>query len=309
MLTLSNTHLLPDGSLRPGFLYSANAEGSGKSLLAKLAMIPRIGNAPTGCDPEDEQEIRKSIFAAALAANPVLFLDNVKKHLSSGSLESCMTASVLQGRILGQSRQIQVENHMTVMITGNGCTISPDLRRRLLIVELFLRQARPEDRSIERPLDDSRIQLYRGEILSDLWAITRAWFNAGAPEPQKSHTSFPGWARIIGGILEHSGFASPCAQTKAAISGDRDTEDMQKLVTTMAERHPNNELRSSQMYELCREIGAFSRLVGDEDSDMESGQRIRLSKIFTRFDGRIFGELTFHINDTGSKNTRSYYVA
>ena len=262
MLTLFNGHLLPKGAQRPGFLYSANSEGSGKSLLAKLAMIPRLGNAPTGCDPEDEQEIRKSIFAAAMAASPVLLLDNVKKHLSSGSLEACMTASVLQGRVLGQSRQIQVENQMTVIITGNGATISPDLRRRLLLVELFLREARPEDRSIKRPLDDARIQEYRGEILSDLWAITRAWFNAGMPEPQRSHTSFPGWARIIGGILEYSGFASPCTQAKTAMSGDRDTEDMQKLVTAMAEKYPNEELRSSQMYELCREIGAFSRLVG-----------------------------------------------
>ena len=88
MLTLFNLHVLPKGTQRPGFLYSANSEGSGKSLLAKLAMIPRLGNAPTGCDPEDEQEIRKSILAAAIAASPVMFLDNVKKHLSSGSLES-----------------------------------------------------------------------------------------------------------------------------------------------------------------------------------------------------------------------------
>ena len=156
ILTLCAIHLLPKGSQRPGFLYSANSEGSGKSLLAKLAMISRMGNAPTGCDPEDEQEIRKSIFASALAATPILFMDNVKKHLSSGSLEACMTASVLKGRVLGQSRGIEVQNNVTVFITGNGCTISPDLRRRLLIVELFLREARPEDRKIKNPLDDAR---------------------------------------------------------------------------------------------------------------------------------------------------------
>ena len=109
MLTLFNSHLLPKGTTRPGFLYSANSEGSGKSLLAKLAMIPRLGNAPTGCDPEDEQEIRKSIFAAAMAASPVLFLDNVKKHLSSGSLEACMTASILKGRLLGNPARYKLK--------------------------------------------------------------------------------------------------------------------------------------------------------------------------------------------------------
>jgi hypothetical protein len=112
--------------------------------LAKLAIIPRLGNAPTGCDPEDEKELQKRIFSAALAASPVLFLDNVKKHMSSGSLESCMTATTISGRVLGQSREVKVDHQMIVMMTGNGCTISPDMRRRSLIIELFLKQARSE---------------------------------------------------------------------------------------------------------------------------------------------------------------------
>jgi hypothetical protein len=212
ILTLCAIHLLPKGSQRPGFLYSANSEGSGKSLLAKLAMISRMGNAPTGCDPEDEQEIRKSIFASALAASPILFMDNVKKHLSSGSLEACMTASVLKGRVLGQSRGIEVQNNVTVFITGNGCTISPDLRRRLLIVELFLREARPEDRKIKNPLDDDAIITLRGEILSALMEFDAGVGGCWPAAPKTSHPSFPVWASVVAGILEHAGFASPCTQ-------------------------------------------------------------------------------------------------
>ena len=39
MLTLFVSHIIPRGALRPGFLYTANAEGSGKTLLARLAIV------------------------------------------------------------------------------------------------------------------------------------------------------------------------------------------------------------------------------------------------------------------------------
>jgi hypothetical protein len=317
MLTLFAFYLLPKGSQRPGFLYSANSEGSGKSLLAKLAMIPRIGSAPTGCDPEDEHELRKSIFASAIAASPIFFLDNVKKHLSSGSLEAAMTATHIKGRLLGQSREVEAYNSITFFITGNGCTISSDLRRRLLIVELFLREAMPEDRKIHHPLDHNGVLLIRGEILSALWSLTRAWADAGQPKPKTSHTSFPVWANIIGGIIEHAGFASPCTRAATDISGDRDTADMQRLVSAMAARGKKGDLKPKEMYELCRQIGAFPGLVGEDESDLGDGEKAAnnrrvLGKIFKRFESRIFSDghnsHTFRIYDGGSKNTKAYYV-
>ena len=46
---------------------------------------------------------------------------------------------------------------MTVFLTGNGATISGDLRRRVLHVDLFLREAMAEDRQIQNPLDEAEI--------------------------------------------------------------------------------------------------------------------------------------------------------
>ena len=82
---------------------------------------------------------------------------------------------------------------MTIFLTGNGATISSDMRRRLLIVELFLREARPEDRIIRNPMDDSRIHALRGEILSALWAVTRAWARLDDPNlKSRTHLSLSG---------------------------------------------------------------------------------------------------------------------
>ena len=85
-----------------------------------------------------------------------------------------------------------------------------------------------------------------------------------------------------------------------AISGDRDTCDMQRLVSAMAERHKRQDLKPAAIYDLCREIGAFPQLVGDEETDMDNGKRNILSRIFSRFDGRVFpAGHTFRIYNGG----------
>ena len=208
-LTLFCFNLIPRGAPRPGFLFTGNAEGTGKTLLARLAIIPRCGIAPIGPLPPKEEEIQKRIFSAALAGSPVLFFDNGKRHVSSGALESALTAHFIEGRVLGRSENVAIENMTTVFMTGNGATVSPDLRRRLLLVELFLREARAEDRIIKNPLDEAGVIALRPAILSALWGLTLAWAEAGQPPPQIRLPSYEAWSRVVGGILEHTGFASP----------------------------------------------------------------------------------------------------
>ena len=236
MLTLFVFNIIPQGTLRPGFLYTANAEGGGKTLLARLAIVPRVGFTPIGSLPEQEEEIEKRIAAAAIAGAPTLFFDNGKRHISSGSLERAITATNLEGRILGKSQSYQIENMMTVFLTGNGATISGDLRRRVLHVDLFLREAMAENRQIQNPLDEAEICAQRAEILSALWSITTAWDRAGRPLPKLKLPDFKGWSEVVCGILEHAGFASPCTRAPSGVSGDRDTEDMFKLVAAMPRR-------------------------------------------------------------------------
>jgi hypothetical protein len=288
MLTLFVFNIIPRGALRPGFLYTANAEGGGKTLLARLAIVPRLGFTPIGSLPEQEEEIEKRIAAAAIAGSPTLFFDNGKRHISSGSLERAITATHLEGRVLGKSQSYQIENMMTVFLTGNGATISGDLRRRVLHVELFLREAMAEDRQIKNPLDEAEICAQRSCILSALWSITSDWDRKGRPLPRLKLPDFKGWSEVVCGILEHAGFASPCTRAPSAVSGDRDTEDMTKLISAMPR---NKEFRFHDLVDLCREHGLFIRFVGtnnDDDEDFDRGKKNILARIFTRFDARLF---------------------
>ena len=84
-----------------------------------------------------------------------------------------MTSAVWSGRILGVSKTFAGENLMTVFVTGNGCTVSPDMRRRSLFVELFMEDERAEDRKFKRVLDDVTLLSMRPRILAALWAMVR----------------------------------------------------------------------------------------------------------------------------------------
>jgi hypothetical protein len=306
MLTLFVFNLLPAGTLRPGFFYSANAEGSGKTLLARLAIVPRIGQTPTGPLPEQEEEIQKLIFSAAIAASPVLFLDNGKRHISSGAIESATTAPFIVGRILGRSQTLTVENMMTVFFTGNGSTISPDLRRRVLHIELFLREVRAEDRKIKHPLNESAIVGLREAILSALWSITLAWDKAGRPLPRLRMADDEPWSDVVCGILENAGFASPCTPPPSVVSGDRDTIEMEKLVWVMAAH--KGELRFHDVVALCREHVLFHRLVGEDEDGFDRGKKNIFSRLLTRFADRIFASGATFRAQRRSKDVSVFYV-
>jgi hypothetical protein len=305
MLTLFCTYLFEPLTLRPAFLVTANAEGAGKTLLISFAIVTRLGYVPTGCAPEDEAEMRKVLDSAIRDGSPILFLDNIKGHLNSGELEAAITSTKRRGRLLGSNRQFEAENQTTVFITGNNATFSPDLRRRVLAIELFLSEAKAEDRIIEHPLDENRLMALRPKILSALWSLVRSWHEAGEPKPEIEHNTFRSWSHVVGGILEHAGFSSPCLPSVIAAGGDTQTRDMEKLVKAM---NPAHEYKFGELVELARDNRLFARLI-PEEGDMDTAHKTRLGMLIRKYVGRIFdSRLRFDcIGDT--RKTERFVVA
>jgi hypothetical protein len=304
MLTMYCRQLLGPKTQKPGFLYSANSEGAGKTLLAKLAIIPHLGFCPTGTVPDNEEEFRKRKFSVALADSPVFFLDNVKGYLNSGSLESFMTSAVVEDRILGASRLLKLEHNAVVFITGNSATYSPDIRRRTLLVELFLEEMLAEDREIVRPLNDRAITQKRAEILAVLWTLVKEWIAVGMPKASTSHASFPIWADVVGGIIEHAGFASPCTEAKSELSGDPDTQDMAKLVDLMI---PARRYTYTELIDQCQTYDLFDALVPDQ-GPQDGAQRSQFGKLLRRYNGRVLNRKFKFLICGDTRKTRFYMV-
>jgi hypothetical protein len=258
-LTLFCARLFGPNVVRPGFGSFANSEGAGKTLLLKLGIIPVLGNVPVGTRPKDEDEMRKLIAAAALGGSPVFCLDNVKGHLSSPSLEALITSPVISFRLLGQNKMLQEEHGLTIFITSNSATFSPDLRRRIFAIELFLKEVRAEDRQIRRPLDDDTIVNMRSEILGALWALVSNWFKHNCLAPSKPNQSFIAWSKVVGGILEAAGYPAPCHTAVDAQHGDRDLLDMQTLVSHMVR---GNKYKFRDLVDLARHHRLFESILG-----------------------------------------------
>ena len=300
LLTVFGGGIMPVGSTRPIFLYLGNAEGSGKTTCGRLAGIP-YGAVPVEAAPASEEEWQKKLLSAVIGGRRILLLDNIKGFLGSPSLEAYRTASRFTGRILGVSKEFAGEASATVLITGNRLTISPDMRRRSLVVELFIHELRAEDRQFKTLLDDPGIISARPSVLAALWSLVREWGAAGRPPASRSNSGFPRWSETIGGIVEHGGFGCPTTPAELDAMGDTDSSDIGRLATvlTLRERY-----RFADLVGVCAANGLFARFTdGVEDSDtssMSPADKAKFGKLLLGYDRRTIAPgLTFLVEGRG----------
>jgi hypothetical protein len=298
--------LIDRKSLRPVFIIVANAEGAGKTLLAMCAISPTHGETRIDIILNDHTEIEKKLLSALIAARPYILFDNVKGHLNSPPLEAFTTSVRYSGRILGVSKMFDGENLMTVFITGNGCTISPDLRRRSLFEELLMEEERAEERKFRRILDQGTLLELRPQILAALWAFIREWDKAGRPPSSRLHNAFPRWSQIIGGIVEFAGYGCPFEAAEIESGADLAGADMHQLVKLLAESRELIEepvtFTFNELVECSQKHGFFEWLVGD-GGDLKPSQRTKFSRLLNRYDRRLFTEGHFIIEGKGHART------
>jgi hypothetical protein len=305
LLTLVGLSLMPEGILLPVIIVLANAEGAGKTLLIKAIVVPVLGECVIGTKPTNEEEMRKLLLAAVMEARPVLVLDNVREHLSSAALEAFVTTTVWSDRVLGVSKTFKGEKRTLVYITGNACTLTPDMRRRSLFAELFMREERAEERKFRRRLEVGEILAVRTRILSAAYALIRHWDAAGRPGCTKSHSAFPQWTDTIGAIVETAGYACPVETPQIEAAGDTDGEAMRALVVALAAGAVLRTVDFSELVETAREAGAFDRILGP-DGDLDRSQTTKFARILKRYDRRFIGDYLFRLEGKG--HARRYTV-
>jgi hypothetical protein len=298
MLTVFGRGLLPAKSLRPCFIFLANAEGAGKTLLVKCATVPVLGYAPTGTKPKDEDEMRKTLLAAVLEARSVIFFDNAKRHITSEALEGFLSSQDCAGRILGQTKTFRGENNAVVFITGNGCTVSPDMRRRSLFCELFLEAERAEDRVFQNSLEVPTLLERRSEILTALWALIQDWDKDMRPKPSRSNSSFPDWSEIIGGIVEHAGYGCSLETPQIEAAADQDGADMRALVKAIANGSQLKAVQFEEVVDVARAGGLFDWII-PPDGDLEIKAKSAFGKLLARYDRRLVNGYRFTLEGKG----------
>jgi hypothetical protein len=194
----------------PLFLFDANAPGVGKSLLADLiATIVANRSMPRTAYPDNDEEMRKRITSIALAGDSLMLIDNIASTFGGSSLDSALTGTTWQDRILGRSEMTpELPLITTWYATGNNVALRGDAVRRVLPCRLETNEEKPEERTgftIEEPLL-RYVGRRRPELVAAALTILRAYFAAGRPRQQdlKPLGSFEAWSRrrAFGGLLD-----------------------------------------------------------------------------------------------------------
>ena len=304
-MTMYAANLLPYKSLIPCFIYQANAEGSGKTTLAYIAGVP-YGLVSAQSAPTTETEWSKLLVSLVRSGKKHILIDNVKGTLNSGALEGYITSTSYSGRVLGASTIVSGDADAVIFITANDLEITPDLRRRSLISEVFLTDMRSEDRKFTRRLDPPAILEQQSTILAAMYALVRNWDEMGRPKCSKVNASFPAWCDIIGGIVEAAGFACPTEAAVLKTGGDIDTKDVESLATKMK---IGQEYRFTEIANTCLLNGLFERIIGDTPLTAELNDKARsaLPKLLKKYDQRQVAEGKVLIV-TGQGHKRRYSV-
>lgn len=222
----------------PLFIIDKPSMGTGGSKICdciSTIIVGEISGNTTYVRGEDE--MRKSIFSLLIGGNQVIFYDNVDSVVDSGSLAKTLTASRVSGRILGQSKSLDVENRSLWMLNGINVKVGADFARRCIWSRIDRKCPRPWQCGIKYAHEDliGWCKQNRGMIISAALLMGKAWIKAGSPKPSKiPHIGgFESWWEVIGGIMESCGnddFLSNLEQFYD--SNDQDTVELEAFLST-----------------------------------------------------------------------------
>ena len=279
MLSLFCMALIPKGANRMGFIYNANSQRSGKTLLAKLAIMSVCGVFKAQPWKGNEEDLNKVLDSEMLAGSMYICFDNVRGFVGSQTLEGLMTAPQWTGRVLGKTQMFTAENRMNLFITGNDCMVSPDMAHRCLICDLFVEQGDVQERQVENLIDEVWLmdKENRRNILSALWGLVRSWHDAGRPTATsfgyKPRLGFERWGDILGGIVGHSGFGNPLEKVQLDSAGDSEERNIRQLIVAMRDDDSTDsksgrlEFTFQQIVDFCQQDGLFDWILDGRHTD------------------------------------------
>jgi hypothetical protein len=95
--------------------------------------------------------------------------------------------------------------------------------------------------------------------------LINSWVTAGQPDGPTPFTSFPEWARVVGGIMHYAGLGDPCTSVEDVnIGGDKETQSMKELCGFMGIYQLNDATQP-----LGYKIGDLRHIVVDAHSNEE----------------------------------------
>jgi hypothetical protein len=243
----------------PLHLFDKPTAGTGASLLAELIGVIATGRPPGALSEGSEAaEWGKCITAALLQAQTLIVIDNVKRLLNSGDLAKALTARLYQGRILGQSRLVDLPNEAVWVATGNNVRLSDEITRRTVRIRMDANVDMPwQGRQFRHPDLRRFVAANRGHLVAAALTLGQAWIAAGRPAGTESLGMFEAWASTLGGVLHVAGLPEFLGnQQKLYEEANSEAAPWMDLVAEWWKRYADSVMTVADIWRLVNPFGA-----------------------------------------------------
>jgi hypothetical protein len=267
---------LPGGSgLKPGVIFEANMQGSGKSLCGKASCAIVLGKAPVSKSATKE-EMNKFIEGCVESKVPVIFLDNLKGRMNSSTLDQLITSRHQTFRRMGGQQIVTLPFDAPIFVTGNDLEKDDDAWRRYLSCYLF-EAGNPQERVVANLLDDDVIESveWRAEALAALWSMVRTWHEVGMPKGGTRLASFEQFSFLMGGIVTACGYSDPLEKPAEDDGLSPEQADFLTMVRgiyldMVEEDLTSRVLTFNDMAAVARREDVFADIIGTEDDGIRA---------------------------------------
>ena len=225
----------------PGVLVSSastSGSGAGKGLLARAKSLIAFGCEPMAVTSGGTaQELEKRIGAELIAGGPMLFLDNLNdRAFKSDLLASAITERPARVRLLGRSEMVRLNSSAFVVLTGNGLSVSEDLARRFIRIELDPRTEDAEARRFEIDIL-AEVRRRRLELLAAALTIWRWGRVEQDIAPGRPLGSFEQWSSWVRDPLLALGCRDPADRVREAKLRDARRQDIIEVFALWWKHH------------------------------------------------------------------------
>jgi|GEM_PF-3184687 len=222
----------------PAFLVNAQVFGTGKTLLSS-ALLWLTGEKPRMSAIGREQAEQAKVLTSILDQGPLtIMFDNVMRYLDASS-ELCMalTCEEYNSRLLGKSVMLRLPNRAMWVLNGNNVSISGDMVRRLLPINLCSDEAPELRKHGFDPVEVIRANMdsLRGDLI-DLLITYSAYGREETRRKIGGYASFEEWNGLVRGAVVWLGWGDPIEEMQAQQQADPEVQKLEMLMNAWLER-------------------------------------------------------------------------
>jgi hypothetical protein len=221
----------------PMFLHHASTPGAGKTLLAEVIGTIIDGAPARFSGDSDDTERGKRIFGLLAGRTRYAYIDNQKEKFGGQQWESLCTSRDFEERVMHTQQMRKVDNDCLWCVTGNNVPISPDMARRLVIIDVDSHGVQRDTSAFRHVPLLSWVREHRREIVGHVLRVLDGWCRAGYPRGKVTPASYEDWGAVVSGVMSHVFGSCPALIDRegAALAHDSRTQAWMQIVHEWAD--------------------------------------------------------------------------